>query len=78
MLQSDRDGVQIGVEKVAPLGRLAARLPAKGIPVVVKDVSERAEGIPELERNFESMVELGVAIVVDQAAFRPSRRNSES
>ena len=46
--------------------------------MVVKDASKRAECIPELERNFESMVELGVAIVVGQAAFRPSRRNSES
>jgi hypothetical protein len=34
---------------VAPLGRLTARLLAKGIPVLVKDVGKRAEGITELD-----------------------------
>jgi hypothetical protein len=42
---------------VGPLSALAARLLEKGIPDVAKDVAQRAKGIPELDQDFDRLVE---------------------
>jgi hypothetical protein len=63
-----RCGDHFSCKLVGPLGRLAARLLEKGIPVLAKDVSKRAEGIPELDRNFNTMVENRAEKIMDDCS----------
>lgn len=62
---------------VGPLNALVASLLEKDIPTLAKGVGERAKGIPELDQDFDCLVEMTagkIQSVCAEAVREPTRR----